>query len=105
MGFALTKRDLNGGWIYFAKIGLEKKTHSLLFCLSRTRPHSRAHRAACCSHTFPCISLSTKQSTQTELDGYVAAECVLCGDIMVQSVGKPLVSPEELEELSNLWAL
>ena len=42
---------------------------------------------------------------QTELDGYIAAECVLCGDIMVQSVDKPLVSAEEEQEQANHWAL
>lgn len=42
---------------------------------------------------------------QTELDGYVAAECVLCGDIMVQSVDNPLVSPEELDQHADEWAL
>lgn len=42
---------------------------------------------------------------QMELDGYIAAECVLCGDIMVQSVDKPLVSAEEEQEQANHWAL
>lgn len=42
---------------------------------------------------------------QTELDGYVAAECVLCGDMMVQSVDKPLVTEEEQAEQSHQWAL
>lgn len=42
---------------------------------------------------------------QTELDGYIAAECVLCGDIMVQSVDKPLIKPEEHAEQARQWAL
>ncbi|CAN0468584.1 unnamed protein product [Laminaria digitata] len=42
---------------------------------------------------------------KTELDGYVAAECVLCGDIMVQSVDKPLVTEAEQAEQSHQWAL
>eukprot|EP00752_Nemacystus_decipiens_P004533 g4139.t2 len=45
------------------------------------------------------------RSLQTELDGYIAAECVLCGDMMVQSVDKPLVTEEELAEQSHQWTL
>ncbi|CAM9937676.1 unnamed protein product [Ectocarpus sp. 12 AP-2014] len=45
------------------------------------------------------------RSLQTELDGYVAAECVLCGDMMVQSVDKPLVTVEEQAEQMHQWAL
>ncbi|CAM9400946.1 unnamed protein product [Scytosiphon promiscuus] len=45
------------------------------------------------------------RSLQTELDGYVAAECVLCGDMMVQSVDKPLVTEQEQAEQRNQWAL
>lgn len=50
-----------------------------------------------CFYRFP--------GEQTELDGYVAAECVLCGDIMVQSIDKPLVTPEEQAEQAEQWAL
>lgn len=39
---------------------------------------------------------------KAELDGNIAAECVLCGDIMVQSVNKPLVTREELAEQAHL---
>lgn len=39
--------------------------------------------------------------TQTELDGYIAAECPLCGDIMVQSLNKPLVTEEEETEVAE----
>lgn len=47
----------------------------------------------------------TVVAVQTELDGYVAAECVLCGDMMVQSVDKPLVTVEEQAEEMHQWAL
>lgn len=51
------------------------------------------------------LSLSKLSVLKTELDGYVAAECVLCGDMMVQSVDKPLVTEEEQAEQSHQWAL
>lgn len=53
-----------------------------------------------CLCVFVCVCFD-----QTELDGYIAAECPLCGDIMVQSVDKPLIKPEEHEEQARQWAL
>lgn len=52
-----------------------------------------------------CLEFEHLKTPQSELDGYVAAECVLCGDIMVQSVDKPLVTPQEHAEQSHEWAL
>ena len=35
-------------------------------------------------------ALAEKESRQSELDDIVASECLLCGDIMIQSVTQPL---------------
>jgi hypothetical protein len=35
------------------------------------------------------------EALQAEVDGYLAAECPLCGDLIIRTVGLPLVSEEE----------
>ncbi len=35
------------------------------------------------------------EALQSEVDGYLAAECPLCGDLIIRTVGLPLVSEEE----------
>lgn len=35
------------------------------------------------------------EALQSEVDGYLAAECPLCGDLMIRTVGAPLLSEEE----------
>jgi hypothetical protein len=41
---------------------------------------------------------------QTELDGFVGADCPLCGFAMVRSIGQSLLSSETDEELTS-WLL
>lgn len=55
--------------------------------------------------SVPSLGLVELWIFKTELDGYVAAECVLCGDMMVQSVDKPLVTEQEQAEERDQWAL
>ncbi len=40
----------------------------------------------------------------TELDGYFAGECPLCGSSMIRSIAMPLVLPEEADQYP-LWEL
>ena len=41
---------------------------------------------------------------QTELDGYIAAECALCGSVIIKLVGEPLISPSDMPEAES-WSL
>ena len=43
-----------------------------------------------------------RDKIQSEIDGVVAAECPLCGSVMIQSINKPFISKEEEEEAA-LW--
>jgi hypothetical protein len=38
------------------------------------------------------------EALQLEIDGYLAAECPLCGDVMIRSVGEALVTEQEAEQ-------
>jgi vacuolar protein sorting-associated protein 18 len=42
--------------------------------------------------------------TQAALDDVLAADCPLCGDIMIKSVEKPFVQPGELDVIRS-WEL
>ena len=42
---------------------------------------------------------------QNEIDGYIAAECPLCGDAMVRSIGKSLINEETKYEELRFWAI
>ena len=42
---------------------------------------------------------------QNEIDGYIAAECPLCGDVMVRSIGKSLINEETKYEELRFWAI
>ncbi len=50
------------------------------------------------------VLLAKMELLQTELDGYIAAECSFCGSVMIRLMGMPLISPEEAEE-ANSWSL
>ena len=43
------------------------------------------------------------QVIKNEFDGFIAAECVLCGEIAVQSIDQPLADAGDTEAL--LWSL
>jgi hypothetical protein len=45
-----------------------------------------------------------QEALQMELDGYIAADCPLCGYVMVQSLALPLVSDADAEE-ARAWAI
>lgn len=45
-----------------------------------------------------------RDKLQSEIDGIVAAECPLCGSVMIQSINKPFISKEEEEEAA-LWSI
>ena len=44
------------------------------------------------------------EALQLELDGYIAADCPLCGYVMIRSLSVPLITPEDSEE-AKAWAL
>ena len=43
------------------------------------------------------------EAIQSEIDGYLAAECPFCGDIMIRSIDQPLISEEEEQEELLEW--
>lgn len=45
-----------------------------------------------------------QEALQLELDGYIAADCPLCGYVMIQSLSLPLVSERDAEEM-KAWAI
>ena len=45
-----------------------------------------------------------RDKLQAELDNIIAAECPLCGSVMIQSINKPFISKEEEEE-ALLWSI
>lgn len=45
-----------------------------------------------------------RDKLQAELDNIIAAECPLCGSVMIQSINKPFISKEEEAEAS-LWSI
>lgn len=48
------------------------------------------------------VDQEMRDKIQSEIDGVVAAECPLCGSVMIQSINKPFISKEEEEEAA-LW--
>lgn len=48
--------------------------------------------------------LAKLELLQTELDGYIAAECALCGSVIIRNVGQPLILPNDEEEAKS-WSL
>lgn len=45
-----------------------------------------------------------QEALQLELDGYIAADCPLCGYAMIQSLSLPLIGDTEVEEV-KAWAI
>ncbi len=45
-----------------------------------------------------------QEALQLELDGYIAADCPLCGYVMIQSLTLPLVGERDAAE-AKLWAI
>lgn len=45
-----------------------------------------------------------QEALQLELDGYIAADCPLCGFVMIQSLGQSLISGEDAMEAKS-WEL
>jgi hypothetical protein len=49
-------------------------------------------------------ALALMEYLQTELDGCIAADCPLCGFAMIKSLGVPLITPDDADDLKS-WAL
>lgn len=45
------------------------------------------------------------EALQCEIDGYLAAECPYCGDIVIRTVDDPLVSEEEAGKEALTWEI
>lgn len=46
-----------------------------------------------------------QEALQLELDGYIAADCPLCGFVMIQSLGQSLIGGEEDAAEAKSWEL
>ena len=46
-----------------------------------------------------------RQVYQAQFDNLIAAECPLTGSIMIDSIDRPLVSPEQLEAEAATWEI
>jgi hypothetical protein len=46
-----------------------------------------------------------QESLQQELDGYIAADCPLCGYVMINSISTSLISEEEKKKEALFWSL
>lgn len=52
--------------------------------------------------TVPLIALSSaRDQLKLELDDLIAAECVYCGELMINSIDAPFVTTDECEELKS----
>lgn len=46
------------------------------------------------------------EALQGEIDGYLAAECPWCGDVMIRTVDEPLVGEEEESQMeARAWII
>ena len=50
-------------------------------------------------------SIIQQEYLQNELDGYVAAECPLCGDAMIRSLAQPLIAEADRYNELRFWAI
>ena len=49
-------------------------------------------------------AMAQQEHLQNELDGYIAADCPLCGYVMIRSLSVPLVTESDNEEAAS-WRL
>lgn len=49
-------------------------------------------------------ALTQMEYLQNETDGYIAADCPLCGFVMIRSLSVPLITEEDANEI-NSWRL
>lgn len=48
--------------------------------------------------------LEKRDQWMAEVDAIIAAECPLCGSVMIQSINQPFISKEEKEE-ADRWTI
>eukprot|EP00611_Tribonema_gayanum_P032033 TRINITY_DN941_c0_g1_i1.p2 TRINITY_DN941_c0_g1~~TRINITY_DN941_c0_g1_i1.p2 ORF type:complete len:296 (+),score=131.37 TRINITY_DN941_c0_g1_i1:115-888(+) len=63
-----------------------------------------SRRRRCCCRRAPKRAALQLAALRSELDGYVAAECALCGEAMIDSMDTPLVEDGRAAEAAA-WAL
>lgn len=44
---------------------------------------------------------SERDQQREELDHLIASECILCGEIMIKSIVKPFINPEEIDIIKS----
>ena len=49
-------------------------------------------------------ALAQQEFLQNELDGFIAADCPLCGFVMIASLSQPLITEEDETEMAS-WKL
>ncbi|XP_017884886.1 vacuolar protein sorting-associated protein 18 homolog isoform X2 [Ceratina calcarata] len=50
------------------------------------------------------VSLSTKDQIKADIDELIASECLYCGELMIESIGKPFIEEEDYERVMKEWA-
>ncbi|KAJ6667300.1 hypothetical protein lerEdw1_017278 [Lerista edwardsae] len=45
----------------------------------------------------------SREQMKADIDDIVAAECVYCGELMIQSIDKPFIDPKQYEEEMQSW--
>ncbi|XP_053140605.1 vacuolar protein sorting-associated protein 18 homolog isoform X1 [Hemicordylus capensis] len=72
--------------------------------LSATSQPSKSHH--CPKGTDPAgqgKSQPSREQMKADIDDIVAAECVYCGELMIQSIDKPFIDPQRYEEEMQSW--
>ncbi|XP_033628364.1 vacuolar protein sorting-associated protein 18 homolog [Asterias rubens] len=78
---------------------------NLMSSLQRRLSQLQSHRST--TATAPSTDGITKRDEvdqiKNELDDITAAECVFCGEIMIRSVDRPFIEPDEYEATMKSW--
>lgn len=82
----------------------QAKLENLQKKLSTTsQPSKSHHRAKDTDVTGQGKGQPSREQVKADIDDIVAAECVYCGELMIQSIDKPFIDPKQYEEEMQSW--